>query len=133
MNPACPSAITDSREIGFSAIGSQWLQHYNFIYFYNSIATRNRYINDMSNFTYVVVGASLASFLATGGYALIPRAWYDPTCNIKGNISYSGGQRIYHVPGQNYYWETRISYTKGERHFCSEQDARAAGWRKAGG
>lgn len=53
----------------------------------------------------------------------------DSGCNIKGNIS-SGG-RIYHVPGQKYYNETRITSRKGERWFCSEAEARAAGWRKA--
>ncbi|WP_245424922.1 sunset domain-containing protein [Shinella zoogloeoides] len=86
----------------------------------------------MSNFTYLVIGASVASFLATGGYALVPREIYDPSCNIKGNVSYNGGQRIYHVPGQHYYDATRISYMDGERWFCSEAEAQAAGWRRAG-
>jgi hypothetical protein len=86
----------------------------------------------MSNFTVIVAAASAITFLATGGYSVIPRTVYDPACNIKGNISYNGGQRIYHVPGQHYYDETRISTGKGERWFCSEEDARAAGWRKAG-
>jgi hypothetical protein len=53
------------------------------------------------------------------------------SCNIKGNISYNGGEKIYHVPGQEYYSETRISLLKGERWFCSEEEARAAGWRPA--
>lgn len=51
-------------------------------------------------------------------------------CNIKGNIS-GKGERIYHVPGQKYYDHTKISESKGERWFCSEDEARAAGWRKA--
>lgn len=51
-------------------------------------------------------------------------------CNIKGNISRKG-ERIYHVPGQKYYAQTRISAGKGERWFCSEQEARAAGWRRS--
>lgn len=86
----------------------------------------------MSNFTIIVAAASAVTFIATGGYAVMPRAWYDPACNIKGNISYNGGQRIYHIPGQHYYFDTRISTGKGERWFCSEEEARAAGWRKAG-
>lgn len=53
------------------------------------------------------------------------------SCNIKGNISINTGERIYHVPGQEYYSQTRISLLKGERWFCSEEEARAAGWRKA--
>src|SRR6516162_884175 len=51
-------------------------------------------------------------------------------CVIKGNIS-SSGERIYHVPGQRYYDKTVISWSKGERWFCTEQEAVAAGWRKA--
>jgi hypothetical protein len=52
-------------------------------------------------------------------------------CGIKGNLSYNTGERIYHVRGQEYYWQTRINWLKGERWFCSEEDARKAGWRKA--
>jgi hypothetical protein len=54
----------------------------------------------------------------------------SPSCVIKGNISMSG-ERIYHVPGQRYYDETRIKPAYGERWFCSEEEARAAGWRKS--
>ena len=50
-------------------------------------------------------------------------------CKIKGNISKSG--QIYHVPGQKFYAKTSISEAKGERWFCSESEARAAGWRAA--
>ena len=50
-------------------------------------------------------------------------------CAIKGNISRNG--RIYHVPGQTHYDRTKISPGKGERWFCSEAEARAAGWRRA--
>jgi len=51
-------------------------------------------------------------------------------CTIKGNIS-SKGERIYHLPGQENYDRTRISERKGEHWFCTEAEARAAGWRKA--
>lgn len=54
-----------------------------------------------------------------------------PGCNIKGNISINSGERIYHVPGQMYYSQTRIRMEYGERWFCSEEEARAAGWRRA--
>ena len=50
-------------------------------------------------------------------------------CPIKGNISRSG-ERIYHVPGGQYYDRTKVSQGKGERWFCSEEEARAAGWRR---
>ena len=51
-------------------------------------------------------------------------------CNIKGNIG-RGGERIYHVPGGRYYAQTRIDRSRGERWFCSEREARGAGWRRA--
>lgn len=55
----------------------------------------------------------------------------DATCIIKGNISFETGERIYHVPGQEYYEATRINLAQGEMWFCSEEEAIAAGWRKA--
>ena len=51
-------------------------------------------------------------------------------CRIKGNVSRSG-TRIYHVPGGASYAKTRIDTSKGERWFCSEAEARGAGWRWA--
>ena len=64
---------------------------------------------------------------------LAPKGWFGGpgSCDIKGNISINTGERIYHVPGQEHYWETKISRQYGERWFCSEAEARAAGWRKA--
>ena len=51
-----------------------------------------------------------------------------PACAIKGNIN-SKGERIYHIPGSRYYSKTMINEAKGERWFCSETEALAAGWR----
>jgi len=51
-------------------------------------------------------------------------------CAIKGNIS-AKGVRIYHMPGQEHYARTVIRTGQGERWFCSEAEARAAGWRRA--
>jgi hypothetical protein len=51
-------------------------------------------------------------------------------CLIKGNIG-RRGVRIYHVPGGVYYSRTKINQRKGERWFCTEADARAAGWRRS--
>ncbi|RUT95777.1 thermonuclease family protein [Mesorhizobium sp. USDA-HM6] len=51
-------------------------------------------------------------------------------CNIKGNIS-ADDERIYHMPGQKYYSVTVINQAKGERWFCSEAEAVAAGWRRS--
>lgn len=52
-------------------------------------------------------------------------------CPIKGNVSASG-VRIYHMPGSRAYPEVRIDARKGERWFCSEREAVAAGWRPVG-
>jgi hypothetical protein len=52
-------------------------------------------------------------------------------CRIKGNVSIDSGERIYHVPGQKYYSQTIIRREFGERWFCSEAEAHAAGWRRA--
>jgi endonuclease YncB( thermonuclease family) len=52
-------------------------------------------------------------------------------CVIKGNISTRTGERIYHVPGGQYYDKTAISTSAGERWFCSEAEARTAGWRRS--
>lgn len=55
----------------------------------------------------------------------------DPKgCAIKGNIS-RAGEHIYHVPGGRNYDRTKIDPDQGERWFCSEQEAQAAGWRPA--
>ena len=53
-------------------------------------------------------------------------------CAIKGNISRKG-DKIYHLPGIRDYDRTVIDTNSGERMFCSEDEARAAGWRAARG
>lgn len=50
---------------------------------------------------------------------------------IKGNISVDTGERIYHLPGCEYYESTVIRPEYGERWFSNEEEARTAGWRKA--
>lgn len=51
-------------------------------------------------------------------------------CVIKGNLSRSG-ERIYHLPGQSHYAEVQMRPGDGKRWFCTEDEARAAGWRRA--
>lgn len=52
-------------------------------------------------------------------------------CVIKANISVDTGEKIYHVPGQKYYTQTKINPEYGERWFCTEQEAINNGWRKS--
>ena len=53
-------------------------------------------------------------------------------CDIRGNISRKG-DRIYHLPRSAAHAATAIDEAKGERLFCTEGEARAAGWRPAKG
>lgn len=51
-------------------------------------------------------------------------------CNgplIKGNIN-SKGQKIYHTERSGQYMRVIIEEAKGERYFCTEEEALAAGW-----
>jgi len=52
-------------------------------------------------------------------------------CNIKGNISFDTKEKIYHIPGGEYYSATTINSSYGERWFCTESEAIANGWRKS--
>lgn len=49
-------------------------------------------------------------------------------CDIKGNIN-NEGVKIYHVFGQDFYDKTIIDPEKGERWFCTPDEAVANGWR----
>jgi cold shock CspA family protein len=74
-------------------------------------------------------GVAVVTFL---GLQLISRTLSTKSgCNIKGNISINTGNKLYHTPGMEDYFGTVISPEKGERWFCSESEAIAAGWRKA--
>lgn len=50
-------------------------------------------------------------------------------CAIKGNITRNG--QLYHMPWSPWYSKTRIEPARGERWFCTEAEAIAAGWRPA--
>lgn len=50
-------------------------------------------------------------------------------CAIKGNITANG--RIYHTPWSPWYGRVKVDAGRGERWFCSEEEAERAGWRSA--
>ena len=54
----------------------------------------------------------------------------SPECVIKGNVNRKG-ERIYHLPGQLNYAQINMAKGLGERWFCTEAEADAAGWRRA--
>lgn len=66
------------------------------------------------------------AFNCIGGCAVPP----DPSCAIKGNVN-SKKEKIYHLPGQRDYNRTDIKPEEGDRWFCTEEEARAAGFRRA--
>lgn len=49
-------------------------------------------------------------------------------CPIKGNIN-NKNEKIYHTPWSPAYKRTKINEAAGERWFCDEEEAIAAGWR----
>ncbi|MER2008392.1 MAG: thermonuclease family protein [Psychrobacillus sp.] len=70
---------------------------------------------------------SVENYVTSNGYdkdAIEEKKPHGVTdCTIKGNIN-SKGEKIYHVPGQQYY-----EMTVAEEMFCSKEEAEAAGFR----
>ncbi len=54
----------------------------------------------------------------------------SPACIIKGNVN-GRRQRYYFMPRAPAYDKVKMDPSKGKRWFCSEPEARAAGWRAA--
>ena len=86
------------------------------------------YLDDLAYAAVEGQDSSVAAGCPPGGCTSYP-TWCDHV--IKGNVAFESGERIYHVPGQEYYDETSIDTAFGERWFCTEQEAQDAGWRKA--
>ena len=49
-------------------------------------------------------------------------------CAIKGNVN-AKGERIYHTPASPWYGRVRMNADRGQRWFCTAEEAEAAGWR----
>ena len=50
-------------------------------------------------------------------------------CDVKGIIT-KAGHRVYYVPTDSDYEEKTVSAARGERMFCSDDEAELAGWRR---
>ena len=97
----------------------------------------------MNKLSSIVVAAALTAILSTTSLAgsavaeerqgerIVEAGEQRPGCLIKGNIN-SRGERIYHEPGGRWYDRTQVDVSKGQRWFCSREEAEAAGWRRAG-
>lgn len=57
--------------------------------------------------------------------------YHKEGCDIKGNVAFESGEKIYHMPNQEFYSETKINTAYGERWFCTEEEALSNGWRKS--
>jgi hypothetical protein len=79
----------------------------------------------------VGVTASALLLYRNGGQMVKPLMVSARECVIKGDINPENGQKIFYLPDQKSYASAVIQTDKGERWFCAEADALAAGWRKA--
>jgi len=55
----------------------------------------------------------------------------NPKCNIKANIDKNTGEKVYYVPGCVQYKTTIVEKDLGESWYCSEKEAKEAGFRKS--
>ncbi len=55
----------------------------------------------------------------------------NPQCNIKGNFNKKTGTKIYHLPDCNEYKTTVVELDVGDQWFCTEKQAKEAGFIKA--
>ena len=75
----------------------------------------------------------------TGGTLPKPPSAGGQTCDysgtgdgvIKGNVDTRTGDHVYHVPTGLYYSTTSVDESLGDRWFCTEEEAVAAGWKKS--
>ena len=56
----------------------------------------------------------------------------NPKCVIKANKEIGGSGKTYHFPGCGQYNNTLIQLSRGDRWFCSENEAIKAGFIKGG-
>lgn len=84
--------------------------------------------NSLSDYSDETAAQCIAAIHQRPGASRLPGP--GAGCLIKGNIS-ARGERIYHLPGSRAYKDTVINRSKGERWFCTGEEARAAGWRPA--
>ena len=75
-------------------------------------------------------------FFGVGGYKFFGAETDPPPssaqqCRIKGDVSLRTGKRVFYVPGQRDYARIGIDKDNGDRWFCTEVDAFAAGWTKS--
>lgn len=95
-------------------------------------------------FTEAEAGARAAGRGIWGSEFVVPSEWRqgarlpvetlpaEPSglCAVKGSLT-AEGERLYHLPGGAFYPDAPVDPARGERWFCSEAEAQAAGWRRS--
>jgi len=74
----------------------------------------------------IILPALVLFLLISSTYGLIDK-YRKENCIIKGNIN--NDERIYHLPGDQYYDETIIGNNDGEMWLCSPEEAIHYGFR----
>jgi len=87
----------------------------------------NKAIN-MKNYKKIFISLGILLISVVAVYYLYQG--FSSRCDIKGNIN-ANGEKIYHTPDCPSYEKTVINEEKGEKWFCSDEEAIKAGWRKA--
>ncbi len=84
------------------------------------------------NIFFSLVGVGIVGWIIIASWFGAPTI--QPSCDdpqIKGNISFTSHEKIYHVPGGQFYDKTSVDESQGEKWFCTEQEAQDAGFRKS--
>lgn len=92
----------------------------------------SRYVEDQKRAEAARIGLWAGSFVKPWEWRsdMSRSAQATGNCIIKGNIN-GKGERIYHMPFQQYYSRARVDTNRGERWFCTEDEAISAGWRRS--
>lgn len=99
---------------------------------HTSIPTRTPIPPDSAYWLPQVMEGGSSGYGSYSGEGAASDGCQSPSCGclIKGNISHRTGKLIYHCPNGQWYDDTVIDFSKGERYFCTEQEALAAGFSK---
>jgi len=89
------------------------------------------FLKRIGNLAFTAGLLALGIRFCSGYFPGIVESIEKPGCLVKGNVSIESGRRIYHVVGMEDYENTKISPEKGERWFCTEEEAISAGWVRA--
>jgi hypothetical protein len=89
----------------------------------------NRYRDQLTAAFHLAKNAKLGAWSDECQNGLPPQK----DCVIKGNIDQQTYEKFYHLPKCRHYNQIQLNLAFGERWFCSEAEATAAGFKRGGG